>query len=167
MCSVAQLCPTLCKPMDSSLLGSSVHRIFQARILNGFPSSGGSSWCRDWTCISCVSCTGRRIIYYCTIWEALNHLWMCPILTDPWGCKDCLKWFSAVVSKCGLWTSNIGIPWGPARNAESQGPSSDVWNLNLVFLKPSEEGFAVQSSSCASWRIQSPGPANPALPPHS
>ena len=30
---VAQLCPTLSDPMDCSLLGSSVHRIFQARVL--------------------------------------------------------------------------------------------------------------------------------------
>ena len=30
---VAQSCPTLCDPMDSSLPGSTVHGIFQARIL--------------------------------------------------------------------------------------------------------------------------------------
>ena len=30
---VAQLCPTLCHPMDCSLSGSSVHGILQARIL--------------------------------------------------------------------------------------------------------------------------------------
>ena len=30
---VAQLCPTLCDPMDCSLSGSSVHGIFQARVL--------------------------------------------------------------------------------------------------------------------------------------
>ena len=30
---VAQLCLTLCDPMDCSLPGSSVHGIFQARIL--------------------------------------------------------------------------------------------------------------------------------------
>jgi len=30
---VAQSCPTLCNPMDCSLPGSSVHEIFQARIL--------------------------------------------------------------------------------------------------------------------------------------
>ena len=37
-----QLCPTLCNPMDYSLPGSSVHRIFQARILEWlpFPSPG-------------------------------------------------------------------------------------------------------------------------------
>ena len=31
--SVAQSCPTLCKPVDCSLPGSSVHGILQARIL--------------------------------------------------------------------------------------------------------------------------------------
>ena len=30
---VVQLCPTLCNPVGCSLLGSSVHGIFQARIL--------------------------------------------------------------------------------------------------------------------------------------
>ena len=33
VCSVAQSCPTIRYPMDYSLLGSSVHGIFQARIL--------------------------------------------------------------------------------------------------------------------------------------
>ena len=33
MNEVAQSCPTLCDPMDCSLSGSSVHGIFQARIL--------------------------------------------------------------------------------------------------------------------------------------
>ena len=38
-----QLCPTLCDPMDSSLPGSSVHVILQARILEwvATPSSRG------------------------------------------------------------------------------------------------------------------------------
>ena len=33
MCMLAQLCPTLCNPMDGRPPGSSVHEIFQARIL--------------------------------------------------------------------------------------------------------------------------------------
>ena len=33
VCSVTQLCSTLCNPMDYSLPGSSVHGIFQARVL--------------------------------------------------------------------------------------------------------------------------------------
>ena len=46
---VAQSCLTLCNPMDCSLLGSSVHGIVQARILEGvvIPFSRGSSQPRD------------------------------------------------------------------------------------------------------------------------
>ena len=42
MCLVTQSCPTLCNLMDCSLLGSSVHGILQARILEllPFPSPG-------------------------------------------------------------------------------------------------------------------------------
>ena len=44
-CSIAQLCPTLCDPVDRSPPGSSVHGILQARILEWVarPSSRGSS----------------------------------------------------------------------------------------------------------------------------
>ena len=54
--SVAKLCQTLCNPMDCSLPGSSVHGIFQARILEwvGISSSRGSSQLRDWTHVSCI-----------------------------------------------------------------------------------------------------------------
>ena len=33
ICSITQLCPTLCNPMDCSPSGSSIHGIFQARVL--------------------------------------------------------------------------------------------------------------------------------------
>ena len=68
----AQSHPTLWDPMDSSLPGASVHGILQPRILEWFAISfsKGSSWPRDWTSISCVSCIGRRILYHCTTWEA-------------------------------------------------------------------------------------------------
>ena len=33
-------------------------------------SSRGSSQLRDWTHISCISCTGKRILYHCVTWEA-------------------------------------------------------------------------------------------------
>ena len=48
-CSVAQLCPILCNPMDCSLPGSSVHEILQARIVEwvAIPFSMASSWSRD------------------------------------------------------------------------------------------------------------------------
>ena len=45
LCSVAQLWPTLCDPIDCSLPGSSFHGIFQARILEwvAMTSSRGAS----------------------------------------------------------------------------------------------------------------------------
>ena len=47
---VAQSCPTLCDPMDCSPPASSVHGIFQARVLEwvAVSSSRGSSQSRDW-----------------------------------------------------------------------------------------------------------------------
>ena len=54
-----------------SLPGSSVHGILQARILEwvAISSSTGSSKTKDQTCISWVSCIGRRVLYRCTTWE--------------------------------------------------------------------------------------------------
>ena len=68
---VAQLCPTLCDPMDSSLPGSSVHGILQARILEwvAIPFSRESSWPRDWTRVSRAS--GR----FFTVWVAREVQW--------------------------------------------------------------------------------------------
>ena len=45
---------------------------FQARILEQvvISFSRGSSWPRDWTHISCVSCIGRQILYHWTTREA-------------------------------------------------------------------------------------------------
>ena len=63
---VTQLCPTLCNPMDCSPPGSSVHGIFQARILEwvAMPLSRGSSLPRDWTQVSCIADR------FFTIWAA-------------------------------------------------------------------------------------------------
>ena len=54
---VAQSCPTLCDLMDCSLPGSSVHEIFQARIMEGIAISfsRGSSQPRDRTPVSCTA----------------------------------------------------------------------------------------------------------------
>ena len=51
---VTQSCPTLCDPMDCSLLGSSVHGIFQERVPEwvAISFSRVSSGSRDWTQVS-------------------------------------------------------------------------------------------------------------------
>ena len=51
--------PTLCDPRDCSPPGSSLHGILQARTLEwvAMPSSRGSSWLRNQTCVSRLSCT--------------------------------------------------------------------------------------------------------------
>ena len=75
--------------MDCSPPGSSIHGIFQSRILEwvAISSSRGSSRPRDWTC---VSCTGRWILYHWATGEALFHtataaksLQSCPTLWNP------------------------------------------------------------------------------------
>ena len=60
---VTQSCLTLSDPMDCSLQGSSIHGIFQARVLEwgAIALSRGSSRPGDWTRLSY---TGRQILYY-------------------------------------------------------------------------------------------------------
>ena len=64
--AVAQLCPTLCDPMSCSLPGSSVHRIFQAIVLEwiAISFSRGSSQPRDRTRVSHI--VDRRFTVWAT-----------------------------------------------------------------------------------------------------
>ena len=54
---VTQSCLTLCDPLNCHPPGSSVHEIFQARILEwvAIPFSRRSSWVRDQTQVSCIA----------------------------------------------------------------------------------------------------------------
>ena len=63
---VAQLCPTLCDPLDCSPPGSSVCEISQAGIVEkiAIPFSRGSSQSRDRTQVSCIA--GRFFIIWAT-----------------------------------------------------------------------------------------------------
>ena len=71
---VAQSCPTLCDPMDCSPPGSSVHGIFQARLLEwvAISFSSRSSQPRDRTRVSHTA--GRRFTNYILIREYLPTL---------------------------------------------------------------------------------------------
>ena len=73
--------------MGCSLPASSVHGIFQARILElvAISSSRGSSQPRVRTHVSCISCFGRRVLYHWAMWEALllllgyKRIWLQPV----------------------------------------------------------------------------------------
>ena len=63
--TVPESCPTLETPWTVPYLGISVHGISQARIQEwvAISSSRRSSWPGDQTCVSYVSCIGRRILF--------------------------------------------------------------------------------------------------------
>ena len=140
---VAQLCPTLCNPMGRSLPGSSVHGIFQTRILEwvAISFSRGSSRPRDRTLVSCIA--GRRF----TVWttrESQSGSETCSVVSDslrphelysPWNSLGqntevgILKWDPSPED-----LPNPGIKSrSPALQADSlpaepQGSPSDTWS---------------------------------------
>ena len=69
VCLATPSCPTLCDHMGCSLPG-----IIPARILEwvAISFSRGSSWPRDWTLVSCVSCIADRFFIYPATGEAHN-----------------------------------------------------------------------------------------------
>ena len=85
--SVIQSCPILCDPMNCSVPGSSVHGIFQARILEwgSMPSSKGSFWLKNWTHVSCISSMDMWILYHWDTWETcLSSLSFARLFATPW-----------------------------------------------------------------------------------
>ena len=84
---VAQSCPTFCDPMDCSLPGSSVHGIFQARVLEWVAIffSRGSSQSRDQTQVSRIA--GRSF----TLWATREDVETLEVLPCWWQMKSQLK----------------------------------------------------------------------------
>ena len=74
MCALSR--PTLCDLMDCNSTGSSDHGIVQARILERIASSSsrGSTWPRNQTRGSWVSCVGRWILYHRATRQALPEI---------------------------------------------------------------------------------------------
>ena len=62
VCQVPSVVSDSSQPIDCSLPGSSVHGILQARMPEwaAMLSSRGSSWPKDWTCVSYFSCIAGR-----------------------------------------------------------------------------------------------------------
>ena len=79
VCACAQRCLTLQPHELCSPPGSPVHGNFQERIVEwvGISYSRGSSQSRNWTHVSCISCTARQILCHCTL-----ILYSCSIIHD-------------------------------------------------------------------------------------
>ena len=105
-----QSCLTLCDPVGYSPPGSPLHGILQARILEwvAMPSSKGSSWPWDWTCIYCSTCTAGRFFttepkgkppYCCTSLGFPKNLYSC-----VWDSR--FSWMLLLYTKWKVW----GLP---------------------------------------------------------
>ena len=78
-CLVAKTFLTLLRPVDYSPWDSSNHGISQARILDwvAISFSRESSWSRNQTCISFISCFGRQVLYhYCHLGSPEKPGWI-------------------------------------------------------------------------------------------
>ena len=75
LCTCAQSWQILCSLMGCSPPGSSLHGIFPAGILEwlAISYSRGPTPPRDQTHVSCISCTGRQILYHIT-WKSKSSL---------------------------------------------------------------------------------------------
>ena len=124
---VTQSYPTLCDPVDCSPPVSSVHGIFQARILE--PSSRGSSQPRDQTHLSCNSCIGRWILYHCLYLQSPVPLWIGFKIEQPLPTGNC---------KMAVNNYIVITTWQPNPRSGSQWPK--IWQS------------AAQSESCAHHR---------------
>ena len=109
-------------PMDCSPSGSSVHGIFQARLLEwvAISFSRGSSWPRDWTQVSCIA--GRFFtterpgkLFIVNAYGESEAAQSCLTLCDPMDCslpdssvhgisqEKILEWVASSFSKGSSW----------------------------------------------------------------
>ena len=141
-CIVTQLYPTFCNPRDGREPDSSVHGIFQTRILEwiSISFSRGSFWLKDQTHVSYI---GRQILYHWTshqgspwglhftIWQmlTLGCLWVPP---DSWNRPDTqspqqLVWCQALRTHS---ENMCGVGWmnrQPSRSSQTVGPGRTFW----------------------------------------
>ena len=91
---VAQSCPTLCDPMDCNLPGSSIHGIFQAKVLEWVAIFffRESSWPRDWTQVSRIRFTVWAISEVIIYWVAILFMNLLPKSASvfPFGNEYCV-----------------------------------------------------------------------------
>ena len=146
--TLAQSCPTLFDPMDRSPPGSSVHGILQASILEwiAISSSKGSSWPRDQTHTSCISCIAGGFFTPRALREAplvvLQPL-SCLTVYDPVGCSMP----GSSVLYCLLEFAQIHVCWV----SDAIQPSHPCCPLLLPSISPSIRLFSNESALHIRW----------------
>ena len=131
---VAQLCPTLCNPVDCSPPGSSAW-ILQARILEwvAISFSRGSSQPRDWTQVSCIA--GRCFNLWASR-EALTLLRTQPLpqllrISDPSSSQQCINKWSFSQTAFQLHTKiAITCKWQASRWMMGH----ELWNQQVMMM---------------------------------
>ena len=149
---VVQVSLTLCDCMDCSLLGSPVHGILQARILEWvfIPFSRGSSWPRDRTQVSCIAG-----IFF-TTWATREAL-----MTWERGLsQDSPSWeVSAPARRNGhahsllisMWSAMLSTTWENCSHTRRPEPGS--WIYHLLMQDPGQRllGSLDRSVGRAHW----------------
>ena len=139
--------------------GSSVHGILQAGVLEwvAISFSRGSSWPRDWTCVSCNSYNGRQVLYHYTTGEACTVAYVLEIFTcsqSPWFGQNLFPF---------VWNT-FPRPQLPTCSPESHSQSSayDSNDPPPRLTPPTSlklpSGWATLLSQGSTWSGQSPAP---------
>ena len=140
--SVTQLCPTLCDPMDCSPLCFFVHGILQARILAWIAMrfSRASSWPRDQTWVSNVSCSGRWVLYHSCYLGSLQ-VSIAPLRSSPRSLP--FPYWGHPRSSARLWCGAMGPDrslywfWGAGCyncRSEADALSSEIWVASGILI---------------------------------
>ena len=134
---VAQLCPTLCDPMDCSLPGSSIHGSFQARVLEGVAIA--FSWDSSAT-----------LNWQLTVWQ-LESTSYSPDASNP----ICFRQSSCEVSSRGYYRLNVCIsPKLVCWNSVPQCDGIRRWGLwELIRVRWGHEGGAPMNGISALLRV--------------
>ena len=109
----------LCDSMDCSSLGSSVHGILQAGILEWvtISSSRGTYRPRHQTCLSCI---GRRILYHRAAWEYWFLMLTLSLMVCDFG-QDCFSFIFFFSFNVGLTlTVLLALCWSPGVTSKSE-----------------------------------------------
>ena len=155
MCSDAQSCPTLCNTMNCSPQGSSVHGIFQVRILEWIAIFffRGSSRPRNWTWVSCIAggllCC-RQILYQ------LSHKGSLSIQEPQEMQFQSLGWEDPLEEEMGTHSSILAwkIPWTEEPcGLWSMGPQrvGHDWAIEHTYITTSEKVCDMLFFVCWRW----------------